>query len=45
MWDYVPGLGLGGYEGLLDETLDAAEMKRLIELEKGTEEEDEETED
>lgn len=44
MWDYVPGLGLGGYEGLLDETLDAAEMKRLIELEKGTEE-DEETED
>lgn len=46
MWDYVPGLGLGGYEALLDETLDAAEMKRLVDLEKGDkEEEDEEISD
>lgn len=46
MWDYVPGLGLGGYENLLDETLDPDEMKRLVALEKGNEEEeDEETSD
>lgn len=47
MWDHVPGLGLGGYEGLLDETLDAEEMKRLVKLEKGDkeEEDDEETSD
>lgn len=47
MWDYVPGLGLGGYDELLDETLDADEMKRLIKLDKETtsEEDDEETED
>lgn len=40
MWDYVPGLGLGGYEGLLDETLDVDEIKRLVALEKQPEEED-----
>lgn len=34
MWDYVPRLGLGGYEGLLDETLDPVEIKRLLDLEK-----------
>lgn len=47
MWDHVAWLGLGGYEGLLDETLDAEEMKRLVKLEKGDkeEEEDEETSD
>lgn len=45
MWDHVPALGLGGYEGLLDETLDADEIKRLVKLEKGDEEDDEETDD
>jgi len=45
-WDYLPMLGLGGYEELLDETLDAEEMKRLIKLEKGdTNEDDEESDD
>lgn len=44
MWDHVPGLGLGGYEGLLDETLDAEEIKRLVKLEKGDEEEEEDEE-
>lgn len=45
MWDYVPGLGLGGYETLLDETLDPDEMKRLVELEKGSTDEEDEVED
>lgn len=46
MWDHVPGLGLGGYDELLDETLDAEEIKRLVKLDKETvEEDDEETED
>lgn len=44
MWDHVPRLGLGGYEELLDETLDAEEMKRLIKLDKGSVD-DEEIED
>lgn len=34
VWDYLPDTGLGGYEELLDETLDIEEMKRLIALEK-----------
>ena len=34
VWDYLPETGLGGYDDLLDETLDVDEMKRLIALEK-----------
>ena len=34
VWDYLPDIGLGGYEELLDETLDPEVMKRLIALEK-----------
>lgn len=48
MWDHVPKLGIGGYEDLLDETLDPEEMKRLVKAEKQTddeEDEDDETED
>jgi hypothetical protein len=48
MWDHVPHLGIGGYEELLDQTLDADDIKRLLKEEKGgiTEEDsDDETED
>lgn len=46
MWDHVPHIGFAGYEELLDETLDADEIKRLLKEEKGDiEETDEETED
>lgn len=50
MWDHVPHLGIGGYEELLDETLDADKMKALIAAEKAAGKEtedsdDEETED
>lgn len=49
MWDHVPHLGIGGYEELLDETLDADKIKALVAAEKAgkeTEEnDDEETED
>lgn len=42
MWDHVPHLGIGGYELLLDETLDADEMKRLVKLDKGDPDEEDE---
>lgn len=44
-WDHLPMLGLGGYDDLLDETLDAEEIKRLVKLEKGDVDEETESEE
>lgn len=45
MWDHVPHLGISGYESLLDQTLDADEIKRLLALEKPAKAEDTEEEE